>query len=136
MKPIGDIMRDQNIRLDTIDPVARGGFTQLPNFILRNPQLTPGAKVTYAMFLSYAWNNDFCFPGQDRLAADISMSRTSVTAFIGELERRGFITIQRRGQGKTNIYTVHFQVKPASEHPEVSRLTPRSQRVNDQRSVG
>src|SRR5438309_11974621 len=98
MRPIGEIMRDQNIKLNTTDPVARGGFTQVPNSILRHPKLSIGAKVTYAMFLSYAWNNDFCFPGQDRLAADLGMSRSSVTGFIGELEKASFVSIQRRGQ--------------------------------------
>ena len=33
---IGDIMRERNIELATLDPVARGGFTQVPNFILRD----------------------------------------------------------------------------------------------------
>ncbi|MBI5767644.1 MAG: helix-turn-helix domain-containing protein [Verrucomicrobia bacterium] len=110
MKPIGEII-EQNITLNTLDPVSAGGFTQVPNFILRASSLSIGAKLTYAMFLSYAWHNDRCFPGQERLAEDMGMSRTSVTAFIGELEERGYITIQRRGQGKTNLYTVNFQVK-------------------------
>ncbi|MBI5769785.1 MAG: helix-turn-helix domain-containing protein [Verrucomicrobia bacterium] len=113
MKPIGEIL-EQNITLNTLDPVSAGGFTQVPNFILRDSQLSIGAKLTYAMFLSYAWHNDRCFPGQERLAEDMGMSRTSVTAFIGELEERGYITIQRRGQGKTNLYTVNFQVKKAA----------------------
>jgi hypothetical protein len=117
MKVIGDIMREQNIILKTLDPIASGGFTQVPNFILRDPELSLGAKVTYAMFLSYAWHNDSCFPGQDRLAVDVGMSRTSVTAFIGELEERGLIAIQRRGQGRTNVYTVNFKVtKSPADH--------------------
>jgi len=111
MKVIGEIMRDQNIRLSTPDQVLRGGFTQVPNAILRAADLTIGAKLTYAMFLSYAWNNDCCFPGQDRLAADMGMSRSRVTEYVSELERVGLITIQRRGQGTTNLYTVHSQVK-------------------------
>ncbi len=114
MKAIGDIMREQNIILNTLDPITSGGFTQVPNFILRDPKLSLGAKVAYAMFLSYAWHNNSCFPGQDRLAGDVGMSRTSVTAFIGELERRGFIQIQRRGQGRTNVYTVNFKVTKSS----------------------
>jgi hypothetical protein len=77
---------------------------------LKDAKLSIGAKVTYAMFLSYAWHNESCFPGQERLAQDIGMSRSRVTEFTGELQRAGFLTIQRRGQGKTNIYTVHFQV--------------------------
>lgn len=118
MKEIGELLKEKNLKLDTPNPVLQGGFTQVPNFILRNGELSVGAKVTYAMFLSYAWNNDSCFPGQDRLADDMGMSRSRVTEFVGELERMGLISIQRRGQGKTNIYTVHFQVKPTGGRPQ------------------
>jgi hypothetical protein len=31
---------EQNMKLNTADPIARYGFTQLPNFILRNPELS------------------------------------------------------------------------------------------------
>ena len=58
MKPIGEIIREHNITLATTDPVALGGFTQVPNFILKDPLLSLGAKVAYSMFLSYAWHND------------------------------------------------------------------------------
>jgi DNA-binding transcriptional MocR family regulator len=119
--------------------VLQGGFTQVPNFILKNSNLSPGAKVTYAMFLSYAWHNDSCFPGQDRLAVDMGMSRSRVTEFVGELESAGLISIQRRGQGKTNIYTIHFQVRPvgdnnpqrsAGRHLGVGRATSSGQPAN------
>jgi DNA-binding transcriptional ArsR family regulator len=69
------------------------------------------------MFLSYAWHNDFCFPGQDRLAEDMGMTRPRVTQLIGELEEAGLVSIQRRGQGKTNLYTIYFQVKPKKPQP-------------------
>src|SRR5438132_8054817 len=130
MQTIGEIMRERNIQLDTLDPVARGGFTQVPNFILKNSNLSVGSKVVYAMFLSYAWHNDSCFPGQERLAEDMGMSRSRVTEFVSELEKGGLVTIQRRGQGKTNIYTIHFQVKSRNfpknkspKRPDVGRPT-------------
>src|SRR5579859_2188793 len=82
MKPIGDIINEKNLQLDTENPVLRGGFTQVPNFILKDPTLSVGAKVAYAMFLSYAWHNDSCFPGQDRLAEDMGMTRPRVTQLI------------------------------------------------------
>jgi hypothetical protein len=123
MRPIDQLLREKNIQLDSQDPVLRYGFVQMPNFILRNPELSVGAKVTYAMFLSYAWNNDFCFPGQERLAQDMGMSRSRVTEFIGQLEDAGLISIQRRGLGKTNIYTVHAQVE--HRHPDVGGPTSR-----------
>jgi hypothetical protein len=132
MKTIGEVIKEKNLKLDTTNPVLQSGFTQVPNFILKDANLSPGAKVTYAMFLSYAWHNDWCFPGQDRMANDMGMSRSRVTEFVSELERSGLISIQRRGQGKTNFYTVHFQVQPAVDknlqmsagrHLGVGRLT-------------
>ncbi len=128
MKTIGEIIKEKNLQLDTDNPVLRGGFTQVPNFILRDPKLSIGAKVAYAMFLSYAWHNDSCFPGQERLADDMGVTRVRVTQLIGELVRFGLVTINRRGQGKTNLYTIHFQVNGQNggwEHPDVNRFTSR-----------
>jgi hypothetical protein len=79
MQPIGEIIRERNIKLDTQNPVARDGFTQVPNFILKDSGISVGAKVVYSMFLSYAWHNDSCFPGQERLAEDMGLTRARVT---------------------------------------------------------
>ena len=111
MQSAGDIIKEKNIQFDTaFDPVSRGGFTQVPNFILEDPKLSLGAKVVYAMFLRYAWHDDQCFPGQKTLGEAIGMSRPRVTQYVSELEKAGMISIQRRGQGRTNLYTIRFQV--------------------------
>src|SRR5260370_14640982 len=115
MKSISEAIKERNILLDTANPVVRDGFTQVPNFILRDAGLSVGAKVVYAMFLSYAWHNDSCFPGQDRLAADMGMSRPSVSAFVNDLEKAGFVSIRRLRLGKNNIYTIHFQEKAPTD---------------------
>jgi hypothetical protein len=107
--------KERNIQLDTADPVVQGGFTQVPNFILENPELSVGAKVIYAMFVRYAWHNQQCFPGQARLAKDIGMSIGRVNQFIKELEAAELIEITKRGQGKTNFYTIKFRVKPKAK---------------------
>ena len=108
---ISDILKERNIELATNDPVVRGGFTQVPNFILRDGTLSLGAKVTYAMFLQYAWHNDSCFPGQERLAVDMGMSQSRVSEFIKELSTAALIEIKRRGMGKTNLYKIKFVVQ-------------------------
>ena len=36
----------------------------------------------------------------------------SVSTFIKGLEKKGFLTIKRRGLGLTNIYTLRYRVKP------------------------
>ncbi len=111
MEHISEAIKERNIILETTDPVVADGFTQVPNFILKNKNLTVGEKMTFAMFLSYTWNNDSCFPGQEKLADDIGVARRSVNTFVKGLEKKGFLTIQRRGLGKTNIYTLKYRVQ-------------------------
>ena len=131
MKGIGELLKEKNLQLDTINPVLQGGFTQVPNFILKNPEISLGARLTYAMFLSYAWHNESCFPGQDRLADDMGMSRSRVTEFVGELEQAGLISIQRRGQGKTNLYIIHFPVKSTGDSAQAPVDKPSRSRLAD-----
>ena len=102
--------RVKNIEIASNDPLARHGFTQVPNFLFKNSGLSLGAIVIYSKFLSYAWHNDFCFPGQQRMADDLDMGIASINRFVKELEARSLISIERRGQGKTNIYTIAFTV--------------------------
>src|SRR5947209_1715210 len=88
LTPIGALI-ERNIELATKDPIARGGFTQVPNFILEDSALSLGAKVTYSLFLHFAWHKDSVFPGQDRLAAHMGMSTSRANEYIKELEAAG-----------------------------------------------
>ena len=101
----------QNIILQGFDPVSAGGFTQVPNFILKKQTISATAKVVYSMLLSYAWNNNRVFPGQDRMAEDIGAGKRTVVRVIAELEKARYLEVQRRGQGLTNIYILHHTVK-------------------------
>lgn len=67
--------------------------------------------MTYSLFLHFAWNKDSVFPGQDRLAQHMGMSTSRANEYVKELESAGLIEITRRGQGKTNLYKLHFVVK-------------------------
>ncbi|MBX3082089.1 MAG: helix-turn-helix domain-containing protein [Anaerolineae bacterium] len=111
LSSLARFQQHQNIVLEGFDPVSAGGFTQVPNFILNNQQISPNAKVIYAKLLSYAWHNNSVFPGQDKMAVEIGSSQQSVSRGIRELEDAGFLLITRRGQGMTNIYTLHHTVK-------------------------
>ena len=107
---IKQILKERTIILEGADRITSKGFTQVPNFVLESEEICSGAKLTYAMLLKYAWHEDRCFPGQDRLAAEMGVSRRSVNRYIQELSGQDFISIDRQGQGKTNVYTLHLIV--------------------------
>ena len=107
---IGDIIKErQNIILKGADAATAKGFTQVPNFLLKSKKLSSGDKMAFAMLLSYAWQNDFCFPGQLRLADDLGLDERSVRRHLKSLEAIGLLAIQRRGQGKTNMYELNLK---------------------------
>lgn len=105
--------KQQTILLRGFDPVTAHGFTQVPNVILEEQNLSLGAKLCYAMLLRYAWQRDSCFPGQETLAEALGISRRSVVTFLRELEESGYVEKVRRGLGKTNVYVLHCRVREA-----------------------
>lgn len=109
---IGQLLKDRNIILKGGDIISNGGgFTQVPNFILVSKKVSVGAKLTYAMLLKYAWQDDYCFPGQDRLADDMGVGKRSIVRWIKELEENSFLKVSRRGQGKSNLYELNLKAK-------------------------
>lgn len=111
MQKLGETryFKDRNLRLKGADIATQRGWTGVPNFILESKEISVGAKLTYAMLLKYARELDECFPGQDRLAEDMGTTRQSINAYIRDLRKAGLISVQRRGQGRPNLYTIHIK---------------------------
>jgi Helix-turn-helix domain len=107
---IGQILRERNIEIIGADLATRHGFTQVPNFILTKSDISVGAKLSYAMLLKYAWDNDACFPGQAKLAVDMGAAERSIRTYLKELETAGLLEIKQRGLGKTNLYRLHLTI--------------------------
>lgn len=122
LQRISDIIRERNIVLKGADALSAQGFTQVPNHMLRSAKISPGAKLAYTMLLSYAWQNDYCFPGQERLGTDIGVTERSVRTYLQELETKGFLSIHRQGQGKPNLYVLDVRQK--------TQNSPRADRKN------
>jgi len=108
--------------LEGFDPISSLGFTQIPNAILQHRDLSPGAKITYSMLLKYAWEKDKCFPGQDRLADDIGISKRSVITYLKEIEAIGYLETKRRGRGLTNIYILKAKVRKGARGAKFALL--------------
>lgn len=104
------LVKERNIILRGADALSQTGFTQVPNYVLKSEKLSPGAKLTYTMLLSYAWQNEYCFPGQETLAKDMGSGLRSVARYIKELEAEKFLKIKKRGQGRVNLYELNLVV--------------------------
>ncbi len=87
------------------------GFTQLPHRVLKDKRLSFGARLTYAVLLSYAWEKESCFPGQKKMAEDLGTSDRSIRTFLHELKEHGYISWKYQGPSKPNIYSL-LKLKP------------------------
>ena len=110
------------------DPATARGFTTMPNWVFRLDGPSPGAKLLYGLLLSYAWQEERCWPGQRRLAADLRVAERTIRTWLAELVDARLITVQRRGLNRTNMYWIenwHDQVGAA----ELSVLERRASRL-------
>src|SRR6266853_2296785 len=106
LSSIGEAI-ERNIFLRGADVLTAKGFTMVPNHVLVSEKISPGAKLAYAMLLKYAWQNDYCFPGQKRLAEDMGVTDRSVRTYMQELQSQKFVAIKQRGLGKPNWYELN-----------------------------
>ena len=100
---------EHNMKLDGFDRITTAGFTMVPNFLLDSNAVSPGAKLAYALLLRYAWQNDYCYPSQELVAENMGVTSRSLITYLKELQKVGWITVERRGQGKSNIYELDLK---------------------------
>lgn len=114
------VLQDDSLR-------SLGGFTQVPNVVLKHPAISFGAKVAYGVLLSYAWSDDFCFPAQERLAKDLDCSVRQVQRLLNELKDHSFITWKQQGLNKPNIYYLlpmsRWNRSDSSTNPDTTNMS-------------
>lgn len=107
-----------------LNGALKHGFTQLPRYVLQDKKLSFGARLTYAVLLSYAWQEDSCFPGQERMAKDLGTTDRSVRTFLAELKDHSYIDWKQQGLGKPNIYFIldYKPLKTEADRKQASGL--------------
>lgn len=119
--------RGKQEQIQIVDPVLRHGFAQLPRLVLRAKGLSDKAKVVYALLLDYAWQQGSCFPGQHRLAQDLSTTERTIRRALDELRRFRLIDWKRRGLSQTNIY----YILSLASHPGLVESKPERTKTSD-----
>lgn len=88
------------------NPKLKNGFTAMPNSVIMARGLSIGAKLIYGLLIMFAWQENECFPGQERLSVAAEVSIRQVQRYLLELREYGLITWRQRGQNQTNIYYI------------------------------
>jgi hypothetical protein len=87
-------------------PAHPSPFVRTPVDLARCPHLSPTAKATHNVLRSYANQHNEAWPGQVRLAQEVGVSPPTLRAALAELVAAGLVTVRRRGQGHTNVYSL------------------------------
>lgn len=109
MKQLGESLfglKDRVERIIIENQMMRAGFAALPYVVLRDIKLSIGARLTYAVLLSYAWQDDSTFVGQARMAKDMGLSQRQLQRYLYELRDSLYIEISRKDKRFNNTYII------------------------------
>lgn len=106
MQNIGALVRQRVERIIVENEMLRAGFAALPYVVLRDTRLSIGARLTYAVLLSYAWQEDATFVGQEKMAKDMGISERQLQRYLYELRDREYIDISREDRRFNNTYII------------------------------
>ena len=94
-------------------------FTSVPNSILSHPDISNRAFRLWVVLHSFHFGvNGKIFPGMEKLAETIHMSKSTVFRAIKELEELGLVSVKHRGFDETNEYTLYVPqdlIKPGNQ---------------------
>lgn len=106
MEQIGRLVKDRVDRIIVENEMLKAGFAALPYLVMRDKTLSVGARLTYAFLLMYSWQEGSCFAGQEKMAADLGISRAQVQRFLYELRDTGYVRVERKDKRFNNTYVL------------------------------
>ena len=106
MRSLSDVIKQRVERVIIENEMLRAGFAALPYVVLRDTKLSIGARLTYAVLLSYAWHEDSTFVGQEKMAKDMGISDRQIQRYLYELRDGGYIEISREDRRFNNTYII------------------------------
>lgn len=94
------------------DPAV--GWASIPNWLLRDPSVGQHEKMVYLVLSGRVGHHEVVWPSQALIAAEASMSESSVKRALRKLTAMGLVTVQveRTSHGRRNIYRLHAHPTP------------------------
>lgn len=104
MERIGDIARKRVEHIVVENELLRAGFAAFPYLVMRDKSLSPGARLTYAFLLMYAWQEGSCFTKQAIMSETMGVSSRQLQRYLYELREAAYIRITREDKRFNNTY--------------------------------
>lgn len=106
-----------------------GHFAQIPEDLVTDPSISDRAIRVYALLWVYSNKEDLeAFPSRNTMASDLDVSKATIDRGVGELVRRGAITVEETFAGDrqtSNLYTI---IAPLPPRPEASEVIHRGRK--------
>lgn len=109
-----------------IKMVRKGGYTVLPNRVLRDDTLTLQAKGLFCMMASFPEGWDFTTKGLAKVAG---CGRDKITAALKNLRESGYLLREqghsKSGRFESNIFILYDEkIEPLPENPATEKTAP------------
>lgn len=109
-----------------IKMVRKGGYTVLPNRVLRDDTLTLQAKGLFCMMASFPEGWDFTTKGLAKVAG---CGRDKITAALKNLRESGYLLREqghsKSGRFESNIFILYDEkIEPLPENPAAEKTAP------------
>jgi len=98
--------QNKQIDIQIQDKWFEKGFTQVPNCVLKDTDISYQARVLYAILLSYSWQKESCNPTQETIANDLGVSVRTIRTLLNELRDKGLISWKKVSMGGHNTYLI------------------------------
>ena len=106
MERIGEIAKKRMERIIVENELLRAGFAAFPYLVMRDKNLSTGARLTYAFLLMYAWQEGSCFTKQESMAEAMGVSSRQLQRYLYELRATHYIRITREDRRFNNTYVL------------------------------
>jgi hypothetical protein len=83
------------------------GFTQVPNAVLLNRELSAGSRLAYALLLQRAWSKGNGRATVAALVEDMKSNETEVRQYLEELEAADLLDVDQQGTGLSARYQMY-----------------------------
>ena len=115
MKHVGEIAKQRYDRVVFENELMKGGFAAFPYRIMKEKNLSIGARLAYAFLLMYGWQEGSSHAGQEKMADAMGVSGRQMQRYLYELRDKNHIRIERHDKRYNNTYVI-LDRKPSKLH--------------------